>query len=379
MVSRDAVLRDTYESGLPRAIAVVAAIWQLTLLFQVLAYLPDFRQQAVVVGVWAGLLAAAVWLVPRAWAGGLSAREGAAAVLIAIVAVALVGWERRAHGASGSVDWSVVGSGWLLALVALSRPAWLWISGALGVFAVHAVLLVRVLGTSSLVLARLTATAYSLVLILVVFSALRPAAASYAAIAGRRAALLSQARAEHAAAAAVQQDRHDRLALLEAEALPLLRAVADGSLDPADPAVRERCARHAAALRRALASRAPQAAGLLTELQPALSTAQARGLPLEIQVLGDPGQPGREVAEATLAAVDGVFRALPPHPVTLTVLASGDDVELYVAFAHPPRGTPEVSGLTGSVPAAAAWRAAIDVDETGAGCLEVRWRKQEAA
>ena len=155
--------------------------------------------------------------------------------------------------------------------------------------------------------------------------------------------------------------------------------MADGSLDPADPGVRERCARHAAALRRALAGRAPQAAGLLAELQPALSAAQARGLPLEIQVLGDPGQPGRAVADATLAAVDGMFRALPPHPVTLTVLASEDDVELYVAFAHPPRGTPEVSGLTGSVPAAAGWRAAVDVDETGAGCLEVRWRKQEAA
>ncbi|MGH3408442.1 MAG: hypothetical protein ACRDRJ_39005 [Streptosporangiaceae bacterium] len=150
-------------------------------------------------------------------------------------------------------------------------------------------------------LARLTATAYSLVVILVVFSALRPTAAGYAAIAGRRAALLSRARAEHAAAAAVQQDRHDRLALLEAEALPLLRAV------------------------------------------------------------------------------DGVFRALPPHPVTLTVLDSAEDVELYVAFAHPPRATPEVSGLTGSVPAAAGWQAAVDVDETGAGCLEVRWRKQEAA
>ena len=108
MVSRDVVLRDTYESGLPRAIAVVAAIWQLTLLLQVLAYLPDFRQHAVVVGVWVGLLAAAVWLVPRAWAGGLSAREGAAAVLIAIVAVALVGWERRAHGAPGSDRKSVV-------------------------------------------------------------------------------------------------------------------------------------------------------------------------------------------------------------------------------------------------------------------------------
>ncbi len=25
------------------------------------------------------------------------------------------------------------------------------------------------------------------------------------------------------------------------------------------------------------------------------------------------------------------------------------------------------------------WRAAVDIDETGAGCLEVRWRKEEAA
>lgn len=325
---------------------MVAAIWQLTMLFQVLAYLPDFRQHAVVVGVWLGLLAAAVWLVPRAWAGGLSAREGAAAVLIAIVAVGLVGWERRA-GAPGSLDWSVVGSGWLLALVALSRSAWLRVSGALGVFAVHAIFMIRLLGASSLVLARLTVTAYSLVLILIVFSALRPTAAAYAAVAGRRAALLSRARAEHAAASAVQQDRRDRLALLEAEALPLLRGVADGTLNPADAAVQERCARHAAALRRALAGRAPQAAGLLAELQPALSAAQARGLPLEIQVLGDPGRPGRQVADATLAtlaAVDGVFRALPPHPVTLTVLASGPDVELYVAFAHPPRGAPRCPG-----------------------------------
>jgi hypothetical protein len=379
MVSRHAVLRDTYESGLPRAVAVVAAIWQLSVLFQVLAYLPDFRQHAVVVAVWLGLLAAAVWLVPRAWAGGLSAREGVAAVLIAIAAVAVVGFERRAHGAPGSVDWSVVGSGWLLALVALSRPAWLWVSGAAAVFAVHTVMMVRVLGTSPLVLARLTATAYTLVIILVVFAALRPSAAAYSAIAGRRAALLSRAGAEHAAAAAVQQDRRDRLAVLEAEALPLLRGVADRTLDPADPGVRERCARHADALRRALAGRAPQAAGLLAELQPALQAAQARGLPLEIQVLGDPGRPGRAVADATLAAVDEVFQALPPHPVTLTVLASPDDVELYVTFARPPSGQPEVSGLSVSVPPAAGWQAVVDVDETGAGCLEVRWRKGEAA
>ena len=86
------------------------------------------------------------------------------------------------------------------------------------------------------------------------------------------------------------------------------------------------------------------------------------------------GRPGR-----ALAAVEEAVRARPPHPVTLTVLASDDDVELDLAFAGPPAGPPEVSGLSGSVPAAAGWRAAVDVDETGAGCLEVRWWKQEAA
>ena len=120
--------------------------------------------------------------------------------------------------------------------------------------------------------------------------------------------------------------------MLEADALPLLRGIADGMLDPADSEVRERCARHAAALRRALADRAQHAEGLLAELEPALRAARARGLPVEVQVVGDPGVPCREVAGATLAAVDGIMSALPPHPVTLTVLASGDDVELYVAF-----------------------------------------------
>lgn len=58
------------------------------------------------------------------------------------------------------------------------------------------------------------------------------------------------------------------------------------------------------------------------------SLALRPALPAEIRVVGDPGRPTREVAGATVAAVDGVMRALPPHAVTLTVLASGDEVEL---------------------------------------------------
>jgi hypothetical protein len=378
MVTRDSVARDAYDFELPRVVGTIAAFWQVALLVQVLLYLHDYRQPAVPVGVWLGMLAAAAWLIPRARAGGLTGAEAAAAVAIAVAAVALVGWERRAD-AVGSVDWSVVGTGWLLALVALSRRAWLWVSGSILVFTVHAVLVLRILGTTPLGVARLAVTAYSLVVVLAVFAALRPAVRVYAAVAARRATLVSSSAAERAASAAVREDRHERLALLEAEAMPLLRGIADGSLDTADPAVRERCGRYAATLRRVLTDREHGAGGLLSELEPALHSAAVRGLPTEIRVVGDPGRPSREVAGATLAAVDGVMRALPPHAVTLTVLASGDEVELYVTFDQPPQAGPDVTELTSEVSAAARWSAAVDVDDSGAGCLEVRWRNLAAA
>ncbi len=375
MVSRSPVLGEAQEYELPRMAGLVAAVWQLAVLVQVLAYLHDFRQPAVPVAVWFGLLAAAVWLVPRARTGGFTGAEAAAAIAIAVAAVAIVGWERRVHLASGTVDWSVVGSGWLLAFVALSRPAWEWIAGALAVFAAHAVFTIHVLGVTSLSLARLSATAYAIVLILVVFSALQPTWRTHAGMAARRAALTSRLAAERAAAAAVHEDRRERLALLEVEALPLLRGIADGDLDPADSDVRQRCARHAATLRRALTDRPQDAGGLLAELEPALRAARARGVAMEVQVVGDPGRSTPEVAGATLAAVDAVLSALPPHPVVLTVLASGDYVELFVTFDRAPGAAPDVAELRRTVPAAARWRAAVDIDDTGVGCLEVRWRK----
>lgn len=81
------------------------------------------------------------------------------------------------------------------------------------------------------------------------------------------------------------------------------------------------------------------------------------------------------MADATLAAIDAVLGAIPPHPVLLTVLASGDDVELYVTFDRAPGAAPDVTRLRSTVPATARWRATVDVDDSGAGCLEVRWRK----
>ena len=77
MVSRDGVVEAAYESELPRVLGMLAAIWQLTLLIQVLGYLREYREPAVPILVWLGLVAAALWLVPRTHAGDVTGREAA--------------------------------------------------------------------------------------------------------------------------------------------------------------------------------------------------------------------------------------------------------------------------------------------------------------
>ncbi|HUY49553.1 MAG TPA: hypothetical protein VMV92_28150 [Streptosporangiaceae bacterium] len=374
MVSREGLVWDVTESAAPRFVGVLAVIFSTGLLVQALVIPSDYRQPLVPVAVWLGMLVAAAWLVPRARSGHFNGAEAAVAVAVAVAAVASVGWDQRAHAIAGPVDWTILGTIWLLALVALSRPAWTWMSGGTLVLAVNAIFVLRVLGVTPLGLARLAAAAYSMVVILAVFAVLRPILRTQVEMAVRRTELASRSAAERAAVAAIQEDRRGRFALLEVEVLPLLRGIADGTLDPADSAVREKCAQLAVTLRRSLMHRTEHGGGLLGALEPALNAATARGLAVEVQVVGDPGCPTPEVAEATLAAVDGVLRALPPHPVTLTVLASGNDAELYLTFDRPLHDTDGATTLSHAVPATARWRATVDLDETGAGCLEVRWR-----
>jgi hypothetical protein len=374
VVSHHDAVRDTAEFGLLRLVRVVAVILPSAALIQVLASPGDYRQPAVAVTVWLGVLATAVWLAPRTLPDGLARGEAAAAVLIAVAAVAAIGWVHRAHYPPGSVDLVILGTVCLLALVALSYPAWVWLAGALAVFAVHATLLIRALGANPLTLSQLEVCGYILANALIAFAALRPTLAVHTSMITRRASLASRSRAERAAAAAVLEDRRSRLALLEMNALPLLRGIADGSVDPTADEVRERCARHAAALRQSLADRAQHGAGLVAGLEPALQAARTRGLLVHVQELGEPGAPVPQVGHAVLAAVDAVISALPPQQVVLTVLASGDRVELYMTFGQPPRVIPDVARFGREVPAAARWRARVTAEQTGvAGCLEISW------
>ena len=379
LASQDRLVHGAYESELPRVLGVVAALWQLAFLIQVLGYLHEYREPLVPVLVWATLTAAACWLIPQTRAGDLTGRASACAIALVVVAVSLDGWAGRTPGSASAVDWSIFGSSWLIALVAVSRPAWEWACGALLGFAAHLAFSANLFGTPTLGLSKLTASAHALAAIGIIFAAIRPTLHAQARIAVHRAALASQSAAEADAAAAIREDRRVRLALLDAEALPLLHAVAAGTLDPADSAVRDRCARLAATFRRSLTDGFRGAGqGLVPGLEPALRTASARGLLVDVQTIGDHGTPGPEVSAATLAAIDGVLGTLPPQPVTLTVLASADDVTLYLTFSQPPRRAPDAALAGQSVPPSARWHAGIDVDDSGAGCLEVSWRGLKA-
>jgi hypothetical protein len=357
-------------------LGAIAVILPFLAMVQVLANARDYRWPLLAIAVWVAVLLTARWLVPRLRAGGLSRAETVAAIGVAVGAVAVVGAVHRVHaGGSGSVDLSVLGTVWLLALVVLSRSAWTWVPASLLVFAVHSALVLRDGAPTSLSLSQLEAAGYVIAAILIAFAVLRPTMDVLVSLAGRQASLASRLAAERAAAAAIAQERQDRLAVLEREALPLLRAIAGGALDPAEPGVRERCARHAAVLRQSLTAGGSDAGELVTGLGPALRAAAARDLLVTVQQIGDPGAVRTPVARAVLAAVDTVLTALPPHQAVLTVLASEADVELYLTFGLPLRASPDVARFGRDVPAALRWRAEVAATKADGGCLEITWRK----
>jgi hypothetical protein len=380
VVSAHKVVGDVAEAGLLRMIGTIAVILPAVALVQVLANAHDYRQPAAVIAVWLAVLGATSWLTPRMRARVLSAAETAAAIAIAIAAVTVVAAERSGRVMPGSVDLAILGTLWLLVVVALSAPAWVSVPAALTVYAVHSALLIRAEGMNPLTLSELEAAGYICAAFLIAAAVLRPTIAVHLSLAARRASLASRSAAESAAAEAIGQERQSRLAVLEKEALPLLRGIADGTLDSTASEVRDRCARHAAVLRHALTG-APDVGDLASGLETALETARERGLLVTVQLVGDPGPAPPGLARAVLATVGAVLASLPPQQVTLTVLAVGEDVELYLAFDAPSPNDLDLTRLpeVNELPAAARWRATVNAAEADGGYLEVSWRKDGAA
>jgi hypothetical protein len=379
VVSHQEVARNTAEVGLIRLVRALATVLPGLALVQVLVNPRDYRLPAVAIVVWLAVIGAGAWLVPRLRAGGLGPGETAAAVVTAVAAVAATGEIHRAHAAPGTVDLAVLGTIWLLVLVVLSHSARVWIPAALLVYAAQGAVLIHDGGLNPLSGSQLATAGYIIAAVLLAFAVLRPTLDLHVSMAARQASLASRSAAERAAAAAIHDEQQGRLAVLENEALPLLRGIADGTLDPADAGVREECARHAAVLRHSLTGGTTGDGELVAGLEPALRAAAEREMPVAVQVIGDAGTPRPPVARAVLAAVNAVLGALPSHQVMLTVLAAGDDVELYLTFCAPLRTEPDLTRFGLDVPASAGWYAGLSTTETGGGYLEVSWRKDGGA
>jgi hypothetical protein len=399
-----------------RVVRTIAVILPCLSLLQALANPGDYRRPAAAVVVWLAVLGAGAWLVPRLRAGGLGHAETAAAVAIAVSAVAAVDVVYRPRAAAGGVDLAILGTAWLLVLVVLSNPARVWIPAALLVLSVHGALLIRGQGLNPVGLSQLAAAGYIIAAMLILFAALRQVLDTRVSMVARQASLASRSAAERAAAAAITSERRGRLAVLEQEALPLLRAIADGTLDAADDSVRARCARHAAALRHSIAGHSTGAHstgahstgahstaeysaggrsagggqpdggaagawqprdGLVAGLSAVLRAAAARDLLVTVQVIGDQASPPAPVVRAAAAAAGAVLSELPAHEVLLTVIAAGDDTELYLTFGLPLRCVPDLTRCADGLPAAARWRAEVSSAEDG-GCLEISWRCGDA-
>ncbi|MCM3926508.1 ATP-binding protein, partial [Frankia sp. AiPs1] len=175
----------------------------------------------------------------------------------------------------------------------------------------------------------------------------------------------------------IRADRARALGMIEREVLPLLAAVRDGLLDPRDPAVRERCRRFAAMIRRTLVA---SHAAALGDLAAALFDAESRGVRIDAQVAGDLRVAPAPVRARLEALLPQVLRAIPAPRALLTLIcdASGGSLTLTVAgTAIPSDWARAITGPGAPADAprpAATPPVAVSVDgDDGQLCLQVSW------
>ncbi|WP_050997015.1 MULTISPECIES: sensor histidine kinase [Frankia] len=372
-------LRGVYTASLRRAVAVAAVIWY-PFTGPVLLVLPGgLRTSPAAIGLWL-LLGAAVVVVTRRMRRRAATRLEslglvACGLAVTVATAALVG--TADPGASRVAAWPVLVLPLLLMQVTVSRPAVEWIA-ALGC-AAATLTGVAVFGgvpgplPFAQLLSALNALAALQIMAAMGGPVLRRSADAAARALGREARLAAGREAE----VRIRTDRARALAMIEGEVLPLLAAVRDGLLDPRDPAVRERCRRFAAMIRRTLVA---SHAAALGDLAAALFDAESRGVRIDAQVAGDLRVAPASVRAGIEALLPRVLQAIPGPRALLTLIcdATGGSLTLTAAgTAIPPDWA---RAITGPPAPAAAPRpggtvaVAVSADgDDGRLCLQMSW------
>ncbi|KAB2352503.1 hypothetical protein [Actinomadura rudentiformis] len=317
------------------ATVVAVALWQVVAVgTAVLAYYDQYRSPASVVAIWGAQL-----LIIVCGAALLLRRKESTAITWSLVAVDLATGVAMAVNCPGEhqlrINWGWTSVGLIGVLLVLHRP----VREVVSLLAVNA----------GIVFVALTAEGEMDRHTVAGFITLLYASASIqlALIAGARVFRFSGGMAAEAAAerwematreaviaevAAARQDRYREVRRL---ITGVLRGLADGTVDPADPAVRHRCATAEAMLRQLLAERDDVPNPLLRLLRTGIDETMRRGTVIDLAQVGEMPPMSEEVAaaiaEVPLAVLTGarenarvtVVSATPGH-VSVSVLVDGD-------------------------------------------------------
>ncbi|MCD2187872.1 histidine kinase [Actinomycetospora soli] len=231
--------------------------------------------------------------------------------------------------ATSSANWIYGALGWTGLILLFDRPL-PWIGGFLAVHGLSTALVVIGVDRApadiglNLLVASLGALGFPLATALATATVRR--VAGQAAAASRAA---QQVRTEEAVAVELHRARQDRFAGLHDSALPLLRGLADRTLDPADPDVQRACAIEAARMRRLFAETDETPDPLLHEVRHGVDFAERRGVIVEMQARGrwpaPPPAVRRALLEAPMAAL-----ATAATRARVTVLGADDVLSVSV-------------------------------------------------
>jgi hypothetical protein len=323
-----AVLAARYARSFDIAVIIVVAGWHVAgagseLLPERASY-PSFPLQAALWLVIAGAILAGAIRVRQGRAGP----AGACVLAAVALAVTLAGAADCTAGQLLKADWAWGTAGWLGVLVLLRRP----LAELAGLLMLEALATFAVLSLQGLhradIAGFITILAETTAIQLVVAVAARQMGAT-----AREAARVTQreaaAREQAAIAERLRAARQARWLSLQETAGPLLRALAAGTADPADPGVRQAAAVEAARLRRLMAERDDAPGPLVHEIQACADIAERRGVAVDIETVGAlPGVPAEVRRVITDTAIAVLTTAASQVRVTLTALPGGVAVSL---------------------------------------------------
>ncbi|MFI2435641.1 hypothetical protein [Streptomyces sp. NPDC018693] len=240
--------------------------------------------------------------------------------------------------------WSFLELGWFGVLLLLGRPLGLTLLFIGGHLTVMLGLLTLTGLPSRPVAAGMAVSALAVCVFQVATAVMAGLLRTVAATAAATTHEQERVRTDGEVSARVQEDQRARYGELRESVLPLLAGLADGSLDPADEAVRRRSAIEAARLRRLFAERDHAADLLVHELRACIGVAERKGVDVQFAVRGASAPVPRplcraltEPALAALATAERTARATVVRGggmIRVSVVTDAPDAEIPRQGAH---------------------------------------------